>query len=277
MPLLRRLLGFRGGSDVDLDILCAPEDAVVVRAFSHVNVDDVGICQHVRTRILGNEVSGKRAVLQIEPDLRAIGNDVGVDGEGSSDGGLRSGRGLPGDAVGGRDKVAELHQIVRALQIRLRRAGDGVIRFGGGRLLLRVLRRGRFFRRLKRCFRGRLFDGFYNRFIRKRRENRDAFGFFSGSFRLRLRSFDGLRQGNGLGFRLGVGKKLTDYDTETIGYRLWIVSDILSDSVLEYHLQTGHYDALGVKGYIENAERAKANADAVRAQEERLHHDQKAG
>lgn len=71
-------------------------------------------------------------------------------------------------------------------------------------------------------------------------------------------------------------KKLTDYDTETIGYRLWIVSDILSDSVLEYHLQTGHYDALGVKGYIENSERAKANADAVRAQEERLHHDQKA-
>jgi hypothetical protein len=72
-------------------------------------------------------------------------------------------------------------------------------------------------------------------------------------------------------------KKLTDYDTETIGYRLWIVSDILSDSVLEYHLQTGHYDAQGVKGYIESAERAKANADAVRAQKERLHHDQKAG
>ena len=56
-------------------------------------------------------------------------------------------------------------------------------------------------------------------------------------------------------------KKLTDYDTET----------------LEYHLQTGHYDAQGVKGYIESAERAKANADAVRAQKERLHHDQKAG
>lgn len=72
-------------------------------------------------------------------------------------------------------------------------------------------------------------------------------------------------------------KKLTDYDTETIGYRLWIVSDILSDSVLEYHLQTGHYDERGVKAYIESAERAKANADAVRAKEARLHHDQKAG
>lgn len=72
-------------------------------------------------------------------------------------------------------------------------------------------------------------------------------------------------------------KKLSDYDAETIGYRLWIVSDILSDSVLEYHLQTGHYDERGVKAYIESAERAKANADAVRAKEERLHHDQKAG
>ena len=72
-------------------------------------------------------------------------------------------------------------------------------------------------------------------------------------------------------------KKLSDYDAETIGYRLWIVSDILSDSVLEYHLQTGHYDERGVKAYIESAKRAKANADAVRAKEERLHHDQKAG
>ena len=72
-------------------------------------------------------------------------------------------------------------------------------------------------------------------------------------------------------------KKLSDYDAETIGYRLWIVSDILSDSVLEYHLQSGHYDERGVKAYIESAERAKANADAVRAKEERLHHDQKAG
>lgn len=72
-------------------------------------------------------------------------------------------------------------------------------------------------------------------------------------------------------------KKLSDYDAETIGYRLWIVSDILSDSVLEYHLQTGHYDERGVKAYIESAERAKANADAVQAKEERLHHDQKAG
>lgn len=72
-------------------------------------------------------------------------------------------------------------------------------------------------------------------------------------------------------------KKLSDYDAEAIGYRLWIVSDILSDSVLEYHLQTGHYDERGVKAYIESAERAKANADAVRAKEARLHHDQKAG
>ena len=72
-------------------------------------------------------------------------------------------------------------------------------------------------------------------------------------------------------------RRLSDYDAETIRNRLWIISDILSDSVLEYHLQTGHYDARGVKEYIESAERAKANADAVRAQEARLQHDQKAG
>ena len=72
-------------------------------------------------------------------------------------------------------------------------------------------------------------------------------------------------------------RRLSDYDAEKIRSRLWIISDILSDSVLEYHLQTGHYDARGVKAYIESAERAKANADAVRAQEERLHHDQQAG
>lgn len=70
---------------------------------------------------------------------------------------------------------------------------------------------------------------------------------------------------------------ISAYDAETIGYRLWIVSDILSDSVLEYHLQTGHYDERGVKKYIESAERAKANTDAVRAEERGLHHDQKAG
>lgn len=72
-------------------------------------------------------------------------------------------------------------------------------------------------------------------------------------------------------------KKISDYDAETIRYRLRIADDILSDSVLEYYLQTGRYDERGVKEYIESAERAKANADDVRAEEAELHHDQKAG
>ena len=72
-------------------------------------------------------------------------------------------------------------------------------------------------------------------------------------------------------------KPIDRFAAETIRDRLWIIADILFDSTLEYHLQTGHYDAKGVQEYFSSAKRAHTNADAVRAQEERLHHDQQAG
>ena len=162
-------------------------------------------------RVLGDEIARERAVLQVQPDLRTVVDNVGIDGQRPADGRLRAGRGLAGDAVGGGDEVPELDEIIRALMVCLRGSRDGVIRFGRGRflggLLRRFLRDGRFLR--QRLLRDGFFlDGKRNGFQRQRRYD-GGFGLcgFCRGRGLRLNSFGTFRQGNGLCFCLRIGKQ----------------------------------------------------------------------
>ena len=97
--------------------------------------------EHVAAGVLGVIVADERPVLQIQPHMRAVGDDAGVDGQRPADGRVGAGRCCAGLAIGRGEEGVEQLQIVRD--------GIGI----PGRIILRghgFFRRRRFFRRFLR-------------------------------------------------------------------------------------------------------------------------------